>query len=726
LSARDVVINLITKSDKKGLTDAEKGLDSIGKKAEKTGGIFSSIGSKLSAFGDNVGKDITGKLGPAGGAIDDVGGGLGDLSGKAGLAGAAIVGLGAVIGQGVGKLKELYDNTRNFNEVAGTSWEEGSRLIAVMDDLRVSADEGAGAMGKFTKTVGTSPGTLAQYGVEVARAKDGTVDMLGTLQNAATAFKNTEDPAKRAALGSALFGKSWQNIVPVLEQGGDGLRKLVEGVDKSQVATEKGAKQQNKMFEATDNLNDAVAGLQMRLAQDLLPTLITLAETGTEVVGIFGKVADAAKKITPDFDPDDEKKMAALRKNYNETAKEIFSLKELFTDFSVGDPEKTQRIADATKESADAHKLLLSSMVPTIPAAANLTAILESAEDAEKRLKVQAKEAGDEFKEFEKKTKDLLQAQEDLRDAQLGLEDSTLALEQAEIRAGDASFTLSEKTRETADAIRLHGESSTEAQVAVEEHRRAVVEARDALNGAAQAAVANAQQQAEASGQTLTAAERTKVYRDELVKLRTGVSDPALAAALDAQIDRLAAVAAQAQNAAANTHGLIQAMNDAAGIERNFAGRDSSGAAVTRRATGGPVWPGRTYMVGENGPELLNLPSGSGPGEVLSNPEMSRVGRFSGAFPTITTNADGTVMFAGDSTSYPGSVVKTGIPAAASKFPAVNTSVRRTTPTIPGYGPSGPSGSAAGAGTTIYITINGYADIKKLVEEIKKYEAARK
>jgi hypothetical protein len=700
MAKRDIIINLVTKSNKKGLDDAEKGLDSIGKKAEKTGGIFSSIGAKLSSFGDNVGKDITGKLGPAGGAIDDVAGGLLDMSGKAALAGGAVAGLGAFIAGGVGKLRELYDQTRDFNEVAGTTWEEGSRLIAVFDDLRVSSEEGASAMGKLTKTVGTSPEVLQKYGIEIVKAKDGTVDMAATLANVATAFQQTTDPAKRAALGSELFGKSWANMVPVLNKGGKELKALIDGVDKSQVATEAGAKKQDELFEATDNLNDAVDALQRSLAENLVPALTGAASSATEAVKLFGNLQDVVEELGPSFEESQEG-AAWWREHLPSIGKASDHVGQAMGGFAA----KLQQAAQAARDAQTFLEPLSGGLV---------------------NVELRAKDAAKAFKDFEKDTRDLLQAQEDLRDAQLGLEDSTLALEQAEIRAGDASFTLSEKSRETADAIRVHGESSTEAQVAVEEHRRAVVEARDALNGAAQAAVANAQQQAEASGQTLTAAERTKVYRDELVKLRTGVSDPALAAALDAQIDRLAAVAAQAQNAAANTHGLIQAMNDAAGIERNFAGRDSSGAAVTRRATGGPVWPGRTYMVGENGPELLNLPSGSGPGEVLSNPEMSRVGRFSGAFPTITTNADGTVMFAGDSTSYPGSVVKTGIPAAASKFPAVNTSVRRTTPTIPGYGPSGPSGSAAGAGTTIYITINGYADIKKLVEEIKKYEAARK
>jgi hypothetical protein len=700
MAKRDIIINLVTKSNKKGLDDAEKGLDSIGKKAEKTGGIFSSIGAKLSSFGDNVGKDITGKLGPAGGAIDDVAGGLLDMSGKAALAGGAVAGLGAFIAGGVGKLRELYDQTRDFNEVAGTTWEEGSRLIAVFDDLRVSSEEGASAMGKLTKTVGTSPEVLAKYGIEIVKAKDGTVDMAATLANVATAFQQTTDPAKRAALGSELFGKSWANMVPVLQKGGKELKSLIDGVDKSQVATEAGAKKQQELFEKTDNLNDAVAGLQRSLAENLVPALAAAAEGATEAVNAFGWLQDKVEELGPSFEESQEGS-----KWWKDMLPEIGKASD-HVGISVGGfAAKLQQAAQAARDAQTFLEPLAGPLV---------------------NVELRAKDAAKAFKDFEKNTKDLLQAQEEMRLALLATEDSTLGLEQAEIKAGDASFELSEKTRETSEAVKAHGENSDQAKIAVEEHRRAVADAQGAMNGAAAAAQQLAMDQAAAANSSLTAGQQVKVYRDELIKLRAGVTDPALAAAMDAQIERLRAVAERAEDAASQVRGYNAALRDQAGIENNFVSRDATGGAVTRRATGGPVWPGRTYMVGENGPELLNLPSGSGPGEVLSNPEMSRVGRFSGAFPTITTNADGTVMFAGDSTSYPGSVVKTGIPAAASKFPAVNTSVRRTTPTIPGYGPSGPSGSAAGAGTTIYITINGYADIKKLVEEIKKYEAARK
>jgi hypothetical protein len=706
MAKRDIIINLVTKSNKKGLDDAEKGLDSIGKKAEKTGGIFSSIGAKLSSFGDNVGKDITGKLGPAGGAIDDVAGGLLDMSGKAALAGGAVAGLGAFIAGGVGKLRELYDQTRDFNEVAGTTWEEGSRLIAVFDDLRVSSEEGASAMGKLTKTVGTSPEVLQKYGIEIVKAKDGTVDMAATLANVATAFQQTTDPAKRAALGSELFGKSWANMVPVLNKGGKELKALIDGVDKSQVATEAGAKKQDELFEATDNLNDAVDALQRSLAENLVPALTGAASSATEAVKLFGNLQDVVEELGPSFEESQEG-AAWWKENLPHIGKASDHVGQAMGGFAA-------KLAQAAQAARDAHTFIE-------PLAGDMI-----------NVDLRTKDAAKAFSDFEKKTNDLLKQQEDMRSAQLDTEDSSIAYEKAQIAAGDASGELSDKAKLAAEAVEQHGADSIEAKTAQEEYRRALVDARGAMDASADAAVNNATKIAAGSGVTLTAAEQIQIYRDEMIRLQSGAADPGLHAALQSVIDKYAEMARQAQNAKENLQGLHEEQARQSGIEANYTSRDSSGRAVVRRATGGPVWPGRTYLVGENGPELLNLPKGSGPGEVLSAPQAAQIGGDwpslsgggKGSSPTITTNADGTVMFGGDPATYPGSVV---VAPKASKFPAVNTSVRRATPTIPGYGPSGPSGSAAGAGTTINIYIHGaYTDIKKLVDEIKKYEAARK
>jgi hypothetical protein len=120
---------------------------------------------------------------------------------------------------------------------------------------------------------------------------------------------------------------------------------------------------------------------------------------------------------------------------------------------------------------------------------------------------------------------------------------------------------------------------------------------------------------------------------------------------------------------------------------------------------------------------MLRL-NGTSPGEVLSAPES---GRFTNAFPTINTNADGSVQFGGDPATYPGSVVKVGTPP---KYPTLNTSNGRggAAPTLAGYEPStsAASGHTSAVAVTYNITVNGYADIKGLVAAIKQYEAARK
>lgn len=88
------------------------------------------------------------------------------------------------------------------------------------------ATAGASAMAKLAKAVGTNEAGLLKYGIVVARNADGTANLNGTLLNVASAYQATTDPAERAALASAVFGKSWADMVDVLEKSRSKISEL--------------------------------------------------------------------------------------------------------------------------------------------------------------------------------------------------------------------------------------------------------------------------------------------------------------------------------------------------------------------------------------------------------------------------------------------------------------------------------------------------------------------
>ena len=144
------------------------------------------------------------------------------------------------------------------------------------------------------------------------------------------------------------------------------------------------------------------------------------------------------------------------------------------------------------------------------------------------------------------------------------------------------------------------------------------------------------------------------------------------------------------------------------------------------------MWPGRSYLVHKD--EVINLPAGSGPADVLSPPEAARA-LSSGS--VSTTGAPAGLRTAGDWV-HGSKIEQVSSQGMGLAFPSLGRSPSgfQTVPssgsgvaTIPSAGfPSGSGSATAGSGrvSIFNITINGYADIKKLVDAIRRYEAANK
>lgn len=146
---------------------------------------------------------------------------------SAGVAGGAIA-AGAAITKfaidGVNSFVNLADEVRDFQRASGASAEDSSRMVAVLDDMGISADKGASAIFRLSRNVGEGGDGLRQFGVEIEKNRDGTTNMVETLLNIADAYTETEDAGTRAALVQEAFGRGGKDLIPILEQGRAGLR----------------------------------------------------------------------------------------------------------------------------------------------------------------------------------------------------------------------------------------------------------------------------------------------------------------------------------------------------------------------------------------------------------------------------------------------------------------------------------------------------------------------
>jgi hypothetical protein len=188
------------------------------------GGANSKAAGFLGGLADSLG---IGEFADQFGGVENV---LDGISTKAAVAATGAAALGAVLVKlGVDSFntfKTVVEQVDAVADVTGSSAEEASKLVGVFKGVGIDATAGASAMAKLAKAVGTNEAGLLKYGIVVARNADGTANLNGTLLNVASAYQATTDPAERAALASAVFGKSWADMVDVLEKSRSKISEL--------------------------------------------------------------------------------------------------------------------------------------------------------------------------------------------------------------------------------------------------------------------------------------------------------------------------------------------------------------------------------------------------------------------------------------------------------------------------------------------------------------------
>jgi hypothetical protein len=194
----------------------------------------------------------------------------------AALTGVAVAGAGAIAKfalDGAKKFGELGESVQKFAFVAGTTNDVASRFVAVADDYGVGADTIATAVGKLGKGLGANVTELDKFGVAVAKTKTGQVDLAATTFNVIDALNATNDAAKRDALGTAAFGKGWQELIPLIEQGSTKIKASFSDVSKAQLFDDNEIKKAQDYRLAMDDIHDSVRDLSMSIGQDLVPVI---------------------------------------------------------------------------------------------------------------------------------------------------------------------------------------------------------------------------------------------------------------------------------------------------------------------------------------------------------------------------------------------------------------------------------------------------------------------
>ena len=217
--------------------------------------------NKVAGEVGNLSKSAAASAGGFGKLVGNVDGMVRSLTGFS----LAQVSVAGAVAKGAEMVTEAISNYSSYVEQVdhmairtGMATEEISRLVQVADDFRVE-----------TATLERAMTLALQNGFEP------TTDNLAKL---ADQFVAMQDPTERAAAMQDIFGKSWADLVPLLERGGDAIRAASAGIDDSLIVTDDAVAKNRDYIAAMDGLSDAWAGVQNQAAQGLIPALTDVVE----------------------------------------------------------------------------------------------------------------------------------------------------------------------------------------------------------------------------------------------------------------------------------------------------------------------------------------------------------------------------------------------------------------------------------------------------------------
>ena len=234
--------------------------------------------------------------------------------------------IGAIAGAGIGgaaygvwRLTNSWakgaDELSKFSRQTGFGIEALQEWKFVAARVGIESETLTGSIEKLTRNMGDAQmktGTLyAMLSKYSAKSKEGQfLKSLTAAKDPSAAFDimvegldRIKDPAKRATLAIAAFGRGGARMVRIVDEGLPGIAKLREQVRGYGLISKKTGKQAEDFMDSQENLDAALQGLKTTIGTQLMPVLQPYIESLTkwigsnkELVGI--KVGEIIKEIS--------------------------------------------------------------------------------------------------------------------------------------------------------------------------------------------------------------------------------------------------------------------------------------------------------------------------------------------------------------------------------------------------------------------------------------------
>ena len=218
------------------------------------------------------------------------------------------VGMTAVGGGIVGGLMAMTKQAATYgDEIAkaskktGMATEDISRLRYAAERSGVGFGGLESALARMARSASEAAGGAEMYSEAYDRLGVSVTDANGELKGGEQLFrevaeglKNVDNATERAALAQEIFGRSGAQLLPLLNEGEAGIKKLGDRAEElGMVLSGKAAQDSERFNDALEDLKDTGTTIAMTLGQTLMPTIAEIAEKVSEAVGRWREWSEA-------------------------------------------------------------------------------------------------------------------------------------------------------------------------------------------------------------------------------------------------------------------------------------------------------------------------------------------------------------------------------------------------------------------------------------------------
>lgn len=179
------------------------------------------------------------------------------------------------------QISDLGDKLDEMAQKTGVPVETLQEMGYAASFSGVSLDSMGTSLGKLAKTMssakkggGEAAKTFRKMGVEFKNADGSLRPMEDVFMDVADHISSMPDGAEKSALSMDVFGRAGKELIPVLNEGGEGLQKLrEEAVELGLVMSAEDAEAMAGFNDDMDRLKHSWQGVKILLAKELVPVL---------------------------------------------------------------------------------------------------------------------------------------------------------------------------------------------------------------------------------------------------------------------------------------------------------------------------------------------------------------------------------------------------------------------------------------------------------------------